>query len=222
MTEQYKNEITLKTDNYKNNIESNMVWLELYYNHKFLLYCQQKILIDEILDCLLVGLNQASIFATNHLLERMLKVALITNEKQGVYIGDIDYTSKYNEAKAKYDSQTLSNNIKYAFEQGIINEEEKNELFSLKDNFRNPYSHATMGIILKNFPQSISGFMGANISDGINALQEGKQIPLSEKNDIPTDIMGQYIQKDIAKDIAFEYFKRIFNIMCKIDDRLKI
>jgi len=214
MTEHYKTRI----NNFSKNIANNMAQLEPYYNYKFYLFCQQKILVDEILDCLLIGLNQASIVLTNHLLERMLKFSLINSEMRGLHVGDSDFNSKYNEAEAKYDGEDLSKNINTAFAKEIINEEEKKELLSLKDKFRNPYSHANITKILKDIPQNTIGLM-YSFSEVKDALQKSEDIPQGQEIEIPTNIMAQYNQKDIADDSAFEYFRKIFGVMCKIEER---
>lgn len=208
MTEQYKTRI----NNFSKNIANNKAQLEPYYNYKFHLFCQQKILVDEILDCLLIGLNQASIVLTNHLLERMLKFTLINSEIRGLYVGDSDFNLKHDEAEAKYDGKNLDYNINSAFSKGILNEEEKKELLSLKDDFRNSYSHAEIKKILKNEPQNIKGLM-------FGFPEQDKQIPQGQETEFPNNIMAQYNQKDIADDSALEYFRKIFILMYKIDER---
>ena len=58
-------------------IVKNLDELNFYYKHEFLFFCEFGTIIYENLNCLLLGLYQASICMTNHLLERMLKYALL-------------------------------------------------------------------------------------------------------------------------------------------------
>jgi len=214
MTKHYKTRI----NNFSKNIASKMVQLEPFYDNKFHLFCQQKILVDEILDCLLIGLNQASIVLTNHLLERMLKFYLINSEMRGLHVGDSDFNLKHDEAEAKYDRKNLSSNINSAFRRRIITEEEKTELMSLKDEFRNPYSHAEITKIVKDIPKNAIGLM-YDFSEVKDALQKGEQIPQGQETEIPSNIMAQFSQKDKTEYSALEYFKNVFNLMCKIEDK---
>ena len=54
-------------------IVKNLDELNFYYKHEFIFFCEFRTIIYENLNCLLLGLYQASICMTNHLLERMLK-----------------------------------------------------------------------------------------------------------------------------------------------------
>jgi hypothetical protein len=195
-----------------------MFRLEPFYNFRFCLFCQQKVLVDEILNCLLLGFNQASIFTTNHLLERVLKVSLMRKYTEGLFIGNPEFNKKSNEAKNQYDNQTLRNNIQCAFDLKILTQEERDKLIELKNKFRNPYSHAQMSPILKDLPQEFTGFMGSS-SDAIDALNKGISIPM-EKISVPTHIMEQEIQKDEANYSALDYFQEVFKIMCSIENKM--
>jgi hypothetical protein len=220
MQDQFKKEIISKVKYFRENILKNMRALERFYNHKFYLFAEQKILIDENLDCLLIGLNQASIVTTNHLMERMLKVALIKFHTMHFSVGDPELQTKLGEAKQKYDGKYLFESIKNAFDRKIINEEEKKELLEFKDKFRNPYSHAEISKIVTDTPSTFSGHL-FSFKEIENALQKGEKIPVGEKTEVPTDIMYQIIQVDKADCVSFDYFQQVFTIMCNIDERYK-
>lgn len=206
-----------KIDYFNSNITKNIDSLIPFYNHRFIAFCQLTTLIYENLNCLLLGLNQASIFTTNHLLERMLKVALIEFHTKGYYIGNPEFEAKLEEAKEQYDGALLNNTITSAFKKNIIVEDEKNELMVLKNNFRNPYSHAQMNSIIKNVPPTFSGFM-FNFKDGKDFLRSGEKFE-GKAETVSSYVVGQHHQFEIAKTKAFEYFNKVFNIMKSIDER---
>ena len=219
MTEAYKQEIKAKTELFGENILKNMYMLEPFYNFRFYLFCQQEVLIDEILNCLLLGFNQASIFTTNHLLERILKVSLMRKHTEGLFIGNPEFNEKSDEAKNKYDGKNLIENINFAFDLGILSQEERDKLDELRKKFRNPYSHAQMSPILEDLPQEFTGFMG-NFSDLINALSKGAPIPTPKRVSVPTAVMEQKIQTDKANYSAFDYFQEVFKVMCSIENKM--
>ena len=218
MTEAYKQKIKAKTELFCEKILKNMCTLEPFYNFRFYLFCQQEFLIDEILNCLLLGFNQASIFTTNHLLEKILKVSLMRKHTEGLFVGNPEFNQKSNEAKNKYDSQTLHENIQCALDLKILTQEERENLVELKNKFRNPYSHAQMLPILKDLPQEFTGFMGS-FSEATDSLNKGISIPM-EKISVPTDIMEQEIQKNEANYSAFDYFQEVFKMMCSIENKM--
>jgi len=206
-----------KIEYFNENIINNIDKLKPYYEHDFIVFCQLSTLIYENLNCLLLGLNQASIFTTNHLLERMLKVALTDFHTKGHYIGDTNLNIKLGEAKKMYDRSILNSTIRFAHEQNIISDDEKTKLIELKNEFRNPYSHADIGTIIKDVPTTFKGFM-FNINNVKEVILKKEQIPRTEKT-VSSFISDQYHQYDIAQLKAFDYFKNIFEIMISIDKR---
>jgi hypothetical protein len=206
-----------KAQFFNDRIIENTEKLNLFYEHHFTLFCNLNTLVYEDLDCLLLGLNQASIFTTNHLLERMLKVALMDFYMKGYYIGNPDFDMKLEEAKKLYDGEVLGETINLATEKGIIAEDERKELTNLKNEFRNPYSHAEVAKIIKDAPPKFTGFMG-NFSEAKDAMKKEEQIPMQQIT-VPSYAFAQEHQFEIAKSKAFDYFKQIFNIMVEIDKR---
>lgn len=218
MTEEYKQKIKAKAEFFGESILKNMDMLEPFYNFRFFLFCQQEFLIDEILNCLLLGFNQASIFTTNHLLEKILKVSLIRKHTEGILIRNPEFNTKLSEAIKKYDNQALHKNIQSAFELKILTQEERNNLLELKNKFRNPYSHAQILPILKDFPQEFPGYRGS-FSTAKDDLKKGSSISMKRIN-IPTVLMEQEIQKNEANHSAFDYFQEVFKTMCSIENKM--
>lgn len=193
-------------------IVKNLDELNFYYKHEFIFFCEFRTIIYENLNCLLLGLYQASICMTNHLLERMLKHALIDFEMKGCYIGNPAFNEKLNEGYRLYDNKSLNDNISAACKKGIITEEEGEKLKELKNQYRNPYSHASVKKIISEKPVLVKGMIGKFPVPG----EESKPL----KNIvIPSEILSEYYQADIAKKEAFPYFKIIYETMIAIDQR---
>jgi len=209
--------ISSKVEFFNNKIIENIETLNPFYEHHFILFCNLNTLIYENINCLLLGLNQASIFTTNHLLERMLKVALMDFHTKGYYIGNPEFEIKLEEAKKLYDGKVLNDTINLSVEKSVITEDERKELINLKNEFRNPYSHAEVAKIIKDAPQTFTGFMG-NFTGAIDAMTKGKKIPLQQIT-VPSYAFAQEHQFELAKTKAFDYFKQIFNLMILIDER---
>lgn len=209
--------ILSKAKFFNDKIIENTADLNPFYEYHFILFCNLNTLIYENLNCLLLGLNQSSIFTTNHLLERMLKVALMDFHTKGYYIGNPDFEMKLEEAKKLYDGKVLHDTINLAVEKDIITEDERKELTNLKNEFRNPYSHAEAAKIIKDTPSAFTGFMG-NFNEAIDAMKKGEQIPMQQIT-VSSYTFAQEHQFELAKIKAFDYFKQVFNIMVEIDKR---
>ena len=177
-------------------IVKNLDELNFYYKHEFIFFCEFRTIIYENLNCLLLGLYQASICMTNHLLERMLKHALIDFEMKGCYIGN----------------PAFNENISAACKKGIITEEEGGKLKELKNKYRNPYSHASVKKIISEKPELVKGWIGKF------PVPEEDSKPLRNIT-VPSEIFSEYYQADIAKKEAFPYFKIVFGTMVAIDQR---
>ena len=100
----------------------------------------------EISLALILGLYQSAIALTNHLVESVLKNALIFHhskddigKREGVVAAFVEGSAV---ARKKYGRANLYENIKAAAEADLITEEERQWLLFVKDRFRNAYSHA--------------------------------------------------------------------------------
>lgn len=150
---------------FNNSVDKNFEMLKEFYEHNLMQMCEMTSLKNEILNCLLLELYQASIFSTNHFLERIIKVSLIKYHTREYNYSQIEeYTIKSNEAQKKFDSLKLFESLKLAFEYQLISPEEHTYLSTIKNSLRNPYSHAEISKINVNSPKNFRGFM-FNIAD---------------------------------------------------------
>jgi len=207
---------------YLDSLNENYKKLELYYNDKLNHFISLNSLRNEILDCLTLNLNQASIFSTSHFLERMLKLSLITNHTLGLtYDDDINYNEKTFEAIRLYDRLNLSESIKINLDKKLINDDEVEILDYFRKKVRNPYSHAEIKKIIEDAPNEFTGFM-FNLNDVMESLQKGEKIKEGEKKVITTysSTFAQIYQEDFSNQLALIYFESIYVIMKNIESRL--
>jgi len=214
-------------DNYKEifsrSIDTNFPFLKEFFKFKLNHFIELTKLRDEILKCLLLELYQSSIFSTNHLLERVIKLALINKYTINLNFNQPElYNEKTLEAIELYDDKKLSYTLNSAQAEKLITEKEFKTLNLFRDKIRNPYSHAQIKRIISGAPEKFTGFM-FNINEVQESLKKGEPIKLGKKTEITTlsPAFAQIYQEDFSKQLAFDYFKIVNQIMINIDKRLE-
>ncbi|UZO80154.1 hypothetical protein NBT05_14505 [Aquimarina sp. ERC-38] len=143
-------EIFLK--GYTEKVIRNYDTLEYYFNDRLAILSALNPVKYQIINCLMIEQYIASVTLTNHLLERMLKLSLISKEIYGMKIGinDFELKLKLDMAYQKYDKLVLSESIKKNYEANLIDDDEKKFLNDkIRDSIRNAFSHAEMEKINK-------------------------------------------------------------------------
>lgn len=162
---------------------------------------------SEVCKCLICGLHQAAITLTNHLLESVLKKALIIEESAKNKTAHSDITNVFDDATEKYANKNLDFTINQACRKGLINKEEKNILHGFREQYRNAFSHAD--------PQKT--FSGVSIPATIfttkdldnpeeffkRAFTDKPNVILSAENNV---IIQGLMQSSKAEDEAMDYF----------------
>ncbi|MCX2492796.1 hypothetical protein OQX63_04895 [Pedobacter sp. PF22-3] len=178
----------------------------------------------EILKTLMLELFQASIFATNHFLERLIKLALIQKYTLGVTYAQPElYNKLTDEAITKYDRLILLDSLKLALKEGLLSQQEFDQLEDVKNKIRNPYSHAETKKIIKDAPAKFSGFM-FSFEEVKNSLKSGEDVKLGQKTQITTlsSTFSQLYQQEFSREIALSYFDLIFKTMLSINRKLDL
>lgn len=216
-----EDDIKLKTEYYSELIKRNYNQLKDFYSYSFIEFCELNKLKVEILNCQLFELYQSSIFSTNHFLERMIKLALIKFHTIEYDLSDIEkYAEKLKESEKEYDNLALYKSLKKALEKELITTEQYDYLINAKDDLRNPYSHAEVSKVIKK-DNDITGFM-FNFSDVQDKLEKGKPLDIPNPTIIPkfSPAIAQMLQENNSKEIAFEYFEKVFTILKEIDNKI--
>lgn len=171
----------------------------------------------EISICLVFGLCQAAITLTNHLLESLLKYALIIHqtknnrptEKIGMVSSLIQHLTP---ARRQFGKQELSHNIDKSCSLGIITKEEKTTLHKFRIRFRNAYSHSDKD---KTFGDSTIGVQGVRFEDNQFKVEEHEIAKIAEL------IIGQgLVQAKLAQNNALPYFLEIDSLVRRIMTRI--
>lgn len=161
----------------------------------------------EICTCLTLGLNQASIMLTIHLLERFLVHYLVYHEglDKNFIKKNLDIDEYFEKDVERITKLELVDKIDRAFEKNLITEEQKNQLHYYRKNIRNPYSHSNVQKIFKN-----STVEGQIASTSENGFSPGK----NKKMKIWKNPMIQgLVQAVFAESIAFTFFESVDSII---------
>ena len=185
-----------------------------YFDFEFYVFTELGTSIFEINKCLILELYGASITLTNNVLERLLKLALIYNEAGAEPKHVENWNEVFLEPNRKYSSLHLANSIDLCKKFELITDEEKTFLFdTVRELMRNGFSHYDTNKILENISDDTTFFSGsfANPTSLTPISLNQKVIPLFQSLQV----------ENFAKQNAIFYFDYVFNLINKIDDRLK-
>lgn len=201
--------------NFIENIDKNFSIFSKYFEFRLEVFCEFNTLIYEINKCLILELDRATITLTNHMLERLLKLTLIYNE---VGIGPIEidkWSETFEAPNTNFGNIDLGNSIERCKKIGLITDAEKKYLFdTIRVLLRNGFSHADSSDILASLPDETRMFQG----NFTNPNAELKEVFINQKT-MPT---FQAIQmEEFAKNSSHPYFDFVFNLIFKIEKRLK-
>ncbi|OIQ16631.1 MAG: hypothetical protein BM557_09985 [Flavobacterium sp. MedPE-SWcel] len=156
----------------------------------------------------------ASITLTNHILERLLKLALIKDELKLERINFEKWNETYTADKfEEINNSTMFDTIKKCHERKLIDDEEKEHLTYIRQSIRNGFSHYTPKAILKdNYDTKTFTLRDRNHN-------EIKKIEMNYK-DIPI-FQSHYIDQ-FTREHALEYFDYVFVLINSIKNNLMI
>lgn len=214
-------------DNYKDDIlkkiACNFPSIEKYFNHHLNEMCALNSIKYEVLNCLILELYHSSITATNHLLERMLKLSLIELETKNVNYSEIEkYTRIVNHAHQQYDHLYIHQTLKHNKNKKLISEDEFIYLTQVSKTMRDGYSHAQSSVINKEMPKKFTGF-SFSISEVKDSLIKGEQLKAGKQINIPSSspTISQIFQDNVSKDKALLYFENVYTVIINIENRLR-
>jgi hypothetical protein len=139
----------------------------------------------EISLCLIFGLHQAAITLTNHLLESLLKNALIVHGTKLDH-GDQEkrksnavesFVALFRPARKKFAANDLGDNINRACSAGLIDKDQKKELHKIRDGLRNAYSHSDKD---KTFGEQTIHTQAMHLEDGKFIVEQRESTRLAE------------------------------------------
>jgi hypothetical protein len=212
----------LKT-RFSEKIDENFDELQKYYDHTLTEMSEVNSLKAETLNCLLFGLYTASITSTSHLLERIMKMALIKFETKGLTYSDCEkYNKAVNQAHVQFDHLKLPKTISLANSKGLLSSVQFQYLNDNAKSLRDAYSHAQTGVINKDLPQYFSGFF-FDFSKVKNGLVNNKNVDVTRIIDITksSPAVAQLHQDNSSKANALDFFEKVYSIICDIEKKLR-
>ncbi|HRT84492.1 MAG TPA: hypothetical protein P5523_07635 [Bacteroidales bacterium] len=194
-------------------LNKNYPELSKYFDFKLKIFNELDTLIFEINKCLILEFHRAAITLTNHLLERLLKLALINYE---VGIGPIpvdQWNSVFEGPNKKYGSINLGNSIDKCKDLEIITDKEHRILFdTIRELMRNGFSHADSSKTLAGLPDELIAFQG-----NFNKPGDINEVGLNQKV-IP--FLQALNMETFAKEASKPYFEFVFGLIFRIEKRL--
>ena len=184
-----------------------------YFEFESTLFAELRPLVYQINTCFIVELHIPALTATNYLVERLLKVALIYNEVGNKSVDIAELNALYDLPNKKYIKLSLENSIKKCRFFGLIDDSEEEFLDKkIRPLVRNTFSHANSTKISENLPQKTKGFVG-NFSEP----EKVEEIEF-ENHFIPT--FQSQLFEDFAKQNSLIYFDFAFNLIFNIENRI--
>ncbi len=160
----------------------------------------------EVALCLVFGLPQAAITLTNHLLESLLKYALIydhalkhqPNIQPQPGAATRTLVDWLRPAKHLYADKDLNFTIDRACAVGLITKAQKKRFHEIRQNFRNAFSHADKD---KTFHDTIAQVTPTHVKGGTISTESPEQVPIADL------LIGQgFFQVTYAQKSAVPYF----------------
>jgi len=172
-----------------------------------LIFTELSFNINEIARCLIVEAYSAAITLTNHMLERLLKLALIEDEMQLLPLNH-PYQACWDRMYPYFDLDMQITINRCATKQ-LISGKVKKQLLVYKDIFRNGFSHAATDLIFKEYPETFTVSYDHPFNDTIEFnLKKDPRFQL------------QFLQ-EIAQKRALEYFEYVITLISIIEDSLQ-
>jgi hypothetical protein len=213
------NELNLQNENhyrkvFEKGIAERFPDLCQYLHHPVLIFTELQPKFNEIISCIIMESYSASITLTNHVLERLLKLALIIDTVGLDKIKIEDWNSVYSSIEVdKINSKKLNDTINMCKSRNLISEEEKNHLHLLRESIRNGFSHFDPKQIFKDEIDIKTFTYQASNS------KEKKPFELNFKS-IP---MLQSVYTNLyAKENAQYFFEVVFKLTYNIQKRIRI
>ena len=184
-----------------------------YFEFDSKLFSELKPLIYQINYCLILELHIPALTATNYLIERLLKIALIYNEVRNISVDITQLNSLYDLPNKKYIKLTLEKSIEKCRAFGLIDDAEKEFLNEkIRPLIRNSYSHGNSTIISKTLPQEAIAYVGS-----FSEPSKLEEITF-EKHFIPT--FQSQLFDDFARQNSQIYFDFAYALISNIERKI--
>lgn len=167
--------------------------------------------VQQVIFSLITESYSASITTTNHILERLLKLALIKNEVGLNPIKFDDWNSVYG-ATNGINNKDMNETIDLCLKKGLISPEQKQYLTDMRRSLRNGFSHYSPESIFKGRKGTVKMIYHApNPADNREVEFNFTSIPM---------LQSAYIGI-FARENALAYFDYVYRLIRSIEIKLK-
>lgn len=193
----------------QNNFEKN----SKYFQFESKLFTELRPLVYQITNCLILESYIPALTATNYLLERLLKIALIYNDVKIESVELEKLNSLYDIPNKKYVKLPFEKSIEKCRTSGLIDDSEKEFInIKIRPLIRNSYSHGDPTKISNTLPKKSKAFVAS-----FNEPGQLKEIDF-EKHYIPT--FQSQLFDDFAKQNSLTYFDFAYKLINNIEKRI--
>lgn len=198
---------------FQEKLDKNFEKFNPYFDYQYQVFHDLGTTVFQAAKCLILEMPIASITISNHILERLLKLALIY-KMAGIGPMPSEQVNEVFEATHnKYNHHTLGSSIELCKKEGLITDSEKDILFTIvREQIRNGFSHADMEKVLANIPDSIDA-----IQASLSNPNERKAISFNPK---VVPIFQAIALEQFATANAENYFIAVFNLLRNIEAKL--
>jgi hypothetical protein len=187
---------------FKESFSKNFPSLKHYFNIRPKIFLDLVFNISEINRCLILESYTASITLTNHMLERLFKLALVEDELE---VGPVTNPwEKCYERMHRYLNMNMDKTINLCFEKQLITENQKKEVKRYKDIFRNGFSHGDLDKIFMEYPETYQAYTATEVYT-LNLKKDPRQM---------------YHLNKFAEKYAIEYFEFVISLINIIEKNL--
>lgn len=198
---------------FQEKLDKNFEKFNPYFDYQYKVFFELTTTVFQAVKCLILELPIASITMTNHILERLLKLALIYKMAGVGPIPPEQLTEVFSAAHNKYNHHVMASTIELCKKEGLITVAEKDILFNLvRNQIRNGFSHADMEKVLAEIPDIIHATQ-FSFSD------PNERIPVSFNPKVIPTFQADALEKFAAAN-AENYFVAVFNLLRNIEGRL--
>jgi hypothetical protein len=199
-------EMKLVTDEelfFKDSFMKNYPRFKYYFKLRPNIFSDLVFNIAEISRCLILESYTASITLTNHMLERLLKLALVEDELE---VGPVtNPREECHQRMYRYLRLNMDKTIDLCFEKKIISEVQKTKIKRYKTILRNGFSHADLDLIFKEYPETYKVTYTETQDFTFNLKKDPRQI---------------YHLAKFAENNAIEYFEFAVSLIYSIEKSL--
>lgn len=185
-----------------------------YFEFDSKLFSELKPSIFQINNCLILGFFVPALTATNYLIERFLKIALIYNEVKIKPVGIENLNALYELSNKKYLRLTFEKSIEKCRNLGLINDFENEFLDEkIRPLIRNSYSHGNPTKITDIQPKLTKAYVGS-------FTYPGKLDEIEFQNHFIPTFQSQ-IFDDFAQQNSHIYFDFAYNLISNIEHKIQ-